>query len=95
MGSTINICGIPFEIKEINEIPADIKGEIIHGEIHHSKSEILIRDSLPNELKQLALIHEWIHGVLVMIGRADLSDDEVLVQNVALAINQAFEVKQI
>lgn len=92
--STINICGIPFTIKEVNEIPADVEGEIVHGEIHHSKSEILLRESLPKELKQLALIHEWVHGILVMIGRNDLSDEEVLVQNIALAIYNTFELKE-
>lgn len=90
----IDICGIPFTIKEVDEIPADIRGEVIHGEISHSRAEILLRESLPEELKQLALIHEWVHGVLVMIGRTDLSDDEILVQNVALAINQTFEIKK-
>lgn len=90
----INICGIPFTISEVDEIPADVKGEIIHGEISHSRAEILLRESLPDELKQLALIHEWVHGVLVMIGRTDLSDDETLVQNIALAINQTFEIKK-
>lgn len=93
MNSTINICGIPFVIKEVDEIPAEIKGEIVHGEISHSRAEILLRKSLPNELKRLALIHEWVHGVLVMIGRADLSDDEMLVQNIALAIYNAFDVR--
>ena len=87
---TINICGIPFEIKEVAEIPADYKGDIIHGEISHSRAEILLRESLPYELKQLALIHEWVHGMFVMIGRNELSDDETLVQNIALAINQTF-----
>jgi len=92
--NTINICGIPFNIKEVDEIPPDIPGEVIHGEISHSRAEILLRESLPKELKQLALIHEWVHGVLVMIGRTDLSDDEIVVQNVALAINQTFEIKE-
>ena len=94
MRDTINICGIPFTIKEVNEIPADVKGEIVHGEISHSRAEILLRESLPDELKQLALIHEWVHGILVMVGRTDLSDDEILVQNIALAIYNTFEIKE-
>lgn len=93
MNNIIDICGIPFTIIEVDEIPADIRGEIVHGEIHHSKSEILLRKSLPKELKDLALVHEWVHGVLVMIGRTDLSDDEILVQNVALAIYKTFDMR--
>ena len=90
----INICGIPFTISEVKEIQSEVKGEVIHGEISHSRAEILLRESLPDELKQLALIHEWVHGMFVMIGRNELSDDETLVQNTALAINQTFKLKK-
>lgn len=90
----INICGIPFTVSEVEEIQGEVKGEIIHGEISHSRAEILLRESLPDELKQLALIHEWVHGMFVMIGRNELSDDETLVQNIALAINQTFKLQK-
>lgn len=43
MNNTINICGITFTIKEVDEIPADVKGEIVHGEVHHSQAKILLR----------------------------------------------------
>lgn len=89
----INICGIPFEVKEVEEIQSDYRGEVVHGEITHSKAEILLRESLPKELKELTLVHEWVHGMFVMIGRNELSGDETLVQNIALAINQSFKVK--
>ena len=91
----INICGVHFAIKEVDEIPTNIKDEIVHGEIHHSKAVILLRESLPKDLKDLAVIHEWVHGAFVMIGRNDLSDDETLVQNIALAIYNTFERKSV
>ena len=49
---------------------------------------------MSEEVKKQTLFHEWVHGAFVMIGRNDLSEDETLVQNIALAIYNTFDVKE-
>lgn len=45
--------------------------------------------------KQETLCHEIVHGILVHIGRQDLSNDETLVQALGNAINQSFVVREV
>ena len=49
---------------------------------------------MPEALQLQSLIHEWVHGALVMIGQNELTQDEVLVQCLAAAINQTFQFKE-
>ena len=90
----INICGVTYRIKEVDEIPPENKGELVQGDITYHTGIIQLRKDMPEEIKRQTLIHEWVHGMFVMIGRNDLSEDETLVQNVALAINNTFKVKE-
>lgn len=56
-------------------------------------SEIEMRKNQPPELYKQTLVHEIVHGMLTMIGRNDLSEDETFVQSLALAISQTFDLK--
>ena len=89
----VNICGVPYKIAEVDEIPSDIRGELVQGQIIYHEGKIYLRKSLPDKLKQSVLYHEWVHGMLVMIGRNDLSDNEELVCNIANAIFGSFDFK--
>ena len=88
---TVNICGIPHTIIDKECIKSN--GGRTLGEIEYSTCRILMRNDLPPELYRQTLIHEITHGMLVMIGRNDLSDDEAFVQTLALAISQTFDIK--
>lgn len=89
---TINILGMPFTVEEKECIDAPDAG-VTQGLIIHSEGKILIRESLPKDLKRTVLIHEVVHGMLVLIGRNDLTEDESLVQTLAIAIDQTFQLK--
>ena len=92
MSKTVNICGIPHQIIEKDYI----EGEgCVLGEIEYRSCTIAMRKDQTPELYRQTLIHEMVHGMLVMIGRNDLSDDETFVQTLALAISQTFDLKEI
>lgn len=73
------ICGIPYEVQETEENFSD--GSC--GVIHHREQLIKINKNMGDEYKEQTLMHEIIHGVLVCIGRDDLSNSEEFVQALA------------
>lgn len=85
----INICGIPHEIIE----QEDFFGSDLHlGEIDYGKATITINKDVSEVMKEETLCHEIVHGMLMHIGRNDLTNDEVLVQALGNAINQSFKI---
>lgn len=91
MKKVVKICGIPYEIidKEVIECNS---GRCV-GLITYDEGRIEMRKGQHPDYYRQSLIHEIVHGMFVMIGRNDLSDDETLVQSLALAISQTFELK--
>ena len=88
---TVKICGIPYQIVDKECIESN-KGRCL-GQITYDECIIEMRkDQHPDYYKQ-TLVHEIVHGMLIMIGRNELSDDESFVQSLALAISQTFELK--
>lgn len=87
---TIKICGIPYQIIEKECIEGN--GRVL-GEITYDECVIKMREGMNPDYYNQTLIHEVVHGMLVMIGRNDLSEDETFVQSLALAISQTFELK--
>lgn len=87
---TVKICGIPYQIIEKECIEGN--GRVL-GEITYDECIIKMRTGMNPDYYNQTLIHEVVHGMLVMIGRNDLSDDETFVQTLALAISQTFELK--
>ena len=87
---TINICGIPHAI-----IPCadNFTMDSHFAEINYTKAEIRVNQDMPETMQIQSIIHEWVHGALVMIGRNQESQDENLVQCLAMAINQTFTIR--
>lgn len=88
----VKICGIPHKVIFIST-PFDI--DLHLGQINYDKAEIYINDGLTEELKQEALCHEILHGILMHLGYNEQNQDEQFVQAVANAISQTFIVKAI
>lgn len=88
----VTICGIPHKV-----IFTDNHFDIdLHlGQINYDKAEIYINNDLTEELKQEALCHEILHGILMHLGYNDQNQDEQFVQAVANAISQTFIVNGI
>ena len=64
------------------------------GQIEYSKCEIRINKDMPEEMQMQTLVHEMLHGMLVLIGQNELSQDEQVVQSLSMAINQSFKLKE-
>lgn len=87
----VNICGIPHRIIFCED---NFQCDDTHfGEIDYGKAEIKINSGLSTENQQETICHEIMHGILIHIGRQDLAGDEMLVQALANAINQSFDVR--
>jgi Zn-dependent peptidase ImmA (M78 family) len=87
----VMVAGIPFEVIECHEN----FGSEACGEIEYRKQIIRINEDMAPEYKEQTLIHEIVHGILVSIGRNDLSDDEVFVQSLAAGIyTSSFQIKE-
>lgn len=80
----------------LNQLRADKKAakKAARRYIEYQKAEIRINRNMPDVMKVQTLIHEWVHGAFVMIGRNDLTDDENLVQCLAVAINNTFTIRE-
>lgn len=90
---TVNICGIPHTVIE-KEDSFDALAKNF-GMIDYDRAEIVINKASHPYIKQETLCHEIVHGILVHIGRQDLSNDETLVQALGNAVNQSFEVRRV
>lgn len=88
----IKICGVPFKIKEVAVIDENADG-IVEGKIIFEKSKILLKKSLPKEMKESVLYHEVLHGMLAMLGYNELSGDETFVQGLSALMYQMFDLK--
>lgn len=87
----VNICGIPHTVIEKDDT---LSLDTHLGLINYAKAEISINKDMPKELKEETLCHEIVHGILIHIGRSEMSEDEIFVQSLANAIYQTFEIKE-
>ena len=87
----INVCGVPHAIKLVED---NFPGDSHFGEIDYTKAEIHINKDMPEEMQMQTLVHEWMRAALVMIGYTLETNDEHLVQGLAMAINQTFDLKK-
>ena len=88
----VKICGVPYEIIDKDYIESS-DGRCV-GMITYDECKIEMRKGQHPDYYNQSLIHEVVHGMLVMIGRNDLSCDETFVQTLALAISQTFDLKE-
>lgn len=86
----VNICGVMHEVVEKDD---NFDCDIHFGMIDHLKAEIAINTKLQGKNRVETICHEMVHGMLVHIGRQDLSSDETFVQALGNAIMQGFDIK--
>ena len=83
----VNICGIPHNIVYIND---EFNIDTHFGQIDYGKAVIKISKDVSKEQQDEALCHEMLHGILIHIGKEELSQDEGFVQSLSNAIYQSF-----
>lgn len=84
------ICGIPHEVKMCED---NFNTDCHFGQIEYSKCEIRINKDMPETMQHQTLCHEMLHGMLVLLGYNEQSQDEQFVQALSMAINQSFRVR--
>lgn len=84
---TINILGIPYEIREVDIIDRDTH---LVGQISYTDQIIRIEKGLGKEFRRQTVIHEVVHGILEGLGYRDINTDEQKVQGIASALHQLF-----
>jgi len=86
MTSTINILGIPYTVKRVPYIDRNLYRA---GEINFETQEIKLLDTLKEETAGITFFHELIHGILTGLNYLNETDDEKLVQGLAIGLYQA------
>ena len=87
----VNICGIPHKVIYCEDA-FDL--DTHYGQIDCGKAVIRISEGISPEQQDEALCHEILHGILVHIGKDELSQDEGFVQCLSNAIYQSFKVRE-
>ena len=87
---TISICGVPHKVVLCKD---NFRMDSHFGEIRYTSAEITINEDMPETLQMQTLVHEWLHGALVMNGYNEETQNEQLVSSLAAAINQTFQIK--
>lgn len=84
---SINILGIPYEIREVDLIDKDTH---LVGQINYAEQVIKVEKGLGSEYRRQTIIHEVVHGILEALGYSDINSDEQKVQGIASALHQVF-----
>lgn len=88
----VNICGMPYTVKECED---HFDSDCHCGLIIYSECLIKINKNMHEEMKKATLCHEIMHGILLNIGREDLSNDENFVTALGNAVYATFDVKEV
>lgn len=83
----VNICGIPHKVIYCKD---EFNTDTHYGQIDYGKAVIKISEDISKEQQDEALCHEILHGILVHIGKGELSQDEEFVNVLSNAIYQSF-----
>lgn len=83
----VNICGIPHKVIYFKD---EFNTDTHYGQIDYGKAVIKISEDISKEQQDEALCHEILHGILVHIGKDELSQDEEFVNVLSNAIYQSF-----
>lgn len=81
----ISILGLDFDVRLVDEVDHSVPAD---GQIDFIAQEIRIYRGLSEQKAEQVLIHEVLHGVLTQLGFDDESDNEHLVQSLAVALHQ-------
>lgn len=83
MGDRVNILGIEYEVRYVNNL---VEIENLFGEIDYRKQIIRIDESMNDDRKKVTFIHEVIHGIFEGLGFNELNQDEEKIQSIASAL---------
>jgi hypothetical protein len=80
---TVDIMGLIYRVEEVDIVN---KFTPRNGEIDFQSQIIKIDKGLTEDRKAVVLIHEVLHGELEALGLSEISDNENMVQSLAIAL---------
>lgn len=84
--SSVSILGLDFAVVRS---PGVSREALADGMIDHDSQTITLYDGLSGPKADQVLLHEVVHGVLDQLGYSEQSEDERLVQGLAVGLHQA------
>ena len=79
----IKIGPVKFSLNRVKRIGRNYR---TWGQINHYRAAIKVRGEMNTQHQAVTLMHEVIHGTLTSIGRNDLNEDEVFVEQLSESI---------
>lgn len=83
---SINILGLTYKVQTASLINENIDQE---GECNYRRQEITIKENIPDDRALETLMHEIVHAILGGLRLEKENDDEMIVQSLAVGLNQA------
>lgn len=83
--SSVNILGLDFAVALVPVVDKMVAAD---GQIDFSAQTISIDESISEQKQEQVLMHEIVHGIFDQLGFSEQSEDEQLVQSLAVALHQ-------
>lgn len=84
MATTINICGIPYQV---DEFEADVDRNLM-GRLQYDTAQIFVRKDIPLDKKMETLLHEVMHTVYMNAGLQPNDEEEKVVTALSSGVYQ-------
>lgn len=84
MTTTINICGIPYQV---DEFEADVDRNLM-GRLQYDTAQIFVRKDIPLDKKMETLLHEVMHTVYMNAGLQPNDEEEKVVTALSSGVYQ-------
>lgn len=92
MSKYVDVCGIKFEVKEVE---SNARDDGAMGRSDSKMALITLNKDMPKEVKESTLIHEWIHAVLDCTGMSEFNNEKLVCALQNELYRNGFRVKEI
>lgn len=75
-----------YRVRQRREEHRDSAGNLLWGEIDYARQEIVLGPTLSKERRNIALLHEAMHGILEVAGYSD-TDQAVKIETIIEALS--------
>lgn len=83
----VKIGGVTYVV-EFRKNDTDTMGVLNLGQLHYHHGKLSIDENMPKDIQEQVFLHEVTHGMLRMMGRKDLNEDEYFVDGLSYILHQ-------
>lgn len=84
----VKILGCTYRVREV---PVVSKAEFDKARIDYLTGEIVLDETMSEDIKEVALMHEIVHAICDLQGMSEIGTDECKVQSLAVAFRQVIK----